>query len=180
MPPIPTTTTDRYIVRQLWRGRAFSTLHRFPAGSSQFDALGALDGLYTAIAGISYTNWSIQGIDYIPAGSTISQPADTSGFPSAGTSANDPGTLPDAYQIQVLGRTIGGTKVSWYHQGLIAELDANMRLVPAENPDVGTLLAAYATAIALDMCAVDGFTPVPKPYVNVVINDYLTRRSRRG
>lgn len=178
MAALPVESTDRVVVDYTWRGRGSQVLYRFRAPTVLGNFVTALNAFHTSIKPHFYTNWSVNGtaVHYIE-GQTFSSPL--AGITTqAGTLTADPMNFPDAYQAQVTGRSAGGRRVSYFHQGFKYVPDTNQRVLGSDDASVQALLTAYAALRNAGLVTINGLPPGFKAYVNLVINDYLTRQSR--
>lgn len=178
MAPLPVESTDRLVVDYTWRGKISQVLYRFRSPTTLAAFITAINTFHTSIRPHFYTNWAINGtgVHYIE-GQTFSSPV--AGITAAaGTLTADPLNYPDSYQVQVTGRSAGGRRVSYYHQGFKYVPDTNQRVLGADDASVQALLTAYTTLRSAGLTTINGLPPGFKGYVNLVFNDYLTARSR--
>lgn len=179
MAALPVESTSRLIVDYTWRGFPYSTLYRFGNESSSGVATGAVEVFHTAIQDLMGSDWGATGSAiWYPDGSTIS--TDVSVDPIAGTQPGSSAGLPDSFQQQYLGRSAAGRRVSWYFQGQAVTTTASQRVFANVAAPVDEFISALADLALAGMTAIDGNAPVIKPYVNLVFNDYLTRKARQG
>lgn len=180
MAPLPTESTSRIVVDYTWRGRGHQVLFRYRAPTLLSAMVTALNTFHTSIAPHFYTNWSVDGtaVEY-QEGQTYSSPL--AGITArAGTLTADPLNYSDAYQVQVVGRSAGGRKVAYFHQGFKYVPDVNQRVLGSDDASVQALLTAYTNLRSAGLVTINGLPPGFKAYVNLVWNDYLTRRARTG
>lgn len=178
MAPLPVESTDRLVVDYTWRGKISQVLYRFRSPTTLSAFVTALNTFHTSIRPHFYTNWNVNGTGvHYAEGETFSSPV--AGITAtAGTLTADPANFPDAYQAQVVGRSAGGRKVSYFHQGFVWIPDTNQRVLGSENTSVQALLTAYTALRSSGLTSINGLPPGFKNYVNIVINDYLTARAR--
>lgn len=180
MAPLPINGTGRLVVDYIWRGRPYQVLYRFQAPTTASAIVTGLNTFHAAVDQLFHSNWSVPGTAnvYLP-GDNFSNPQ--GGLtPVVGSLGADPLNFPDSYQIQVVGRSNGNRKVSYYYQGFQYIGDVNQRISSADNANVSTFLAAFAALRNTGLVTISGLAPSLKSYVNIVFNDYLTRRSRAG
>jgi len=177
---LPVNNTARLVAHYTWRGNQSRVQYRFASGVTQSAAEAALDAFHVTLATHCFTNWrALAAGEWYADGVNYSVPAALSPI-GAGTGGTDSEALPDAFQLEFLGRDLSGHKVSWYFQGVYVGLPTNQRLYAGDYSAIGGIGTALAALIEDGLCTIDGSPPILKGYANCVINDYLTRRARRA
>jgi len=180
MTPLPVDSTARLVAHYTWRGQGSRVQYRFESGVSMATAVSALDAFHSAIYTHMFNNWAaLSAAEFYPGGSTISVPVALEPI-SAGTGGADTDVLPDAFQLEFLGRSADGRRASWYFQGAFVGMPTNQRVTLAAYPAVDAIHGGLVGLVAANLVTISGEAPILKSYANCVVNDYLTRRARRG
>ena len=180
MAAVPINNTARLVAHYTWRGHQSRVLYRFASGVTQSAAEAALDAFHVTMASHMFTNWrALAAGEWYADETDYSVPAALTPV-GAGTGGTDTEALPDAFQLQFLGRSLSGHRTSWYFQGVFVGLPTNQRLFVGDYPAIVAILGGLDDLIAEGLTTIADSPPVLKGYANCVVNDYLTRRARRS
>lgn len=173
--------TIRARLGYVWGGEKHKLNFRFKEGTT---ANSINLKLSTAlIANASGLNSAVlfESLEIAAKGSNVFNPFDWTPVAGSGANtANNAGT-PAAVGVQVLGRSTGGSKVSWTWYGQDWSLNRAMRYVSGgfNTPQQAVYNIIAELVSDSSFCAIDGTSIVQRPYVNIVVNDFLTRKYRQ-
>lgn len=84
--------------------------------------------------------------------------------------------------LEILGRSTGGSNCSWTFYGQPFTTNKPKRFsIPATGliNGVNDIIAELISASGSPLCGIDGTSIVQRAYVNIIENDYLTRKYRQ-
>jgi hypothetical protein len=169
------------VVDYLWRGKTSKVLYRFATGTGAADAIADINALNALIKGQACNNWGVPGSAvWYPEGVHFGTEESLTTIAN-GTGGSDIASYPEALRTELLGRTSGGRRVAYYLAGMSLALTPAQRVLASAEGAVSALVSYFTSAIVDgSLRAIDGLQPTLKPYVNQVVNDYLTRQARAG
>lgn len=114
-------------------------------------------------------------------GSDVFLPYDSVGLAGTGFAYENNENAFAACGLQVLGRSGGGSKVSWtiYGQGAFTNKAMRTTLITGTNPPACWYRIIAGLIGEGQVVAIDGGIPALRPYVNFICNDYLVQKYRQ-
>jgi hypothetical protein len=177
---LPTSATHRTVCHYVFESSEYTVQYRWRTGTTESGMVSTLNDYHDYIRNHFWQSWAVLSVaEYYAVNDTFSTEITITPL-TTGSTSTQPSTVPDALQYEVLGRSPDSRRVKWHHQGCIAVMDAQQRLTQGMDTHADALLSAFNTLVASGVCTISGQSPIIKPYVNLVVNDYLTRKARRG
>ena len=180
MAPLPPESTGRIWIDYQANGFGHTVMFRYPGTGDPAPAvITGINGILTAMQPFMPTNWTLLGIRYAVAGSTVSNALNAAIITPTGAGTPKQGEAP-AY-LTILGRSAQGRRARIFFIGTSVSaadeggVNGDYRTSATESSSVLALLTAAQNS---GLVAVDGLQPVWKPYVNVGYNAYWQKRVR--
>lgn len=175
MAPLPESSTER--VKYIYQNaiNQHSVTWRVVSGTPTADVDDLMQAMLTNI-GIGCLASTITGVERALIGSNIFNPVADSSLLGDAFGSEVGNQIADAQFISFVGRGSDGRRARLYLYGWKVA-DFNFRLLPSENPNVGTFVAALNT-VSAPLLTIGGTAPIWHNYANVKTSDHWVKVAR--
>lgn len=176
MPTVPRDTTNRLKVSYTGPFGRHTMLFHGVTGVSEADLTTAVRAVLEAMKEITYTGTTFDQAEYAAAGSTLFFPIAWVPITQAGGISPGVNTS-KALSFQFGARGTDGVRTKLYLYNGSTSVDQNMRWLLADSAELEDVILTLAANDGL-IGSVSGSTLTWKPYANIVVSDYWTRKVR--
>jgi hypothetical protein len=175
MAPLPESSTERVKYTYQNSINSHSITFRVVSGTPISDVDDIMQALMTNI-GIGCIESTITAVEKAVLGSNIFNPVSGSVLLGDSFGSGSGNVNSDARSIGFVGRGSDGRRSRLFLFGYGSD-DPNFRILPSENPNVGTMVSVL-NDVAVPLLTIGGTAPLFHNYANVKPNDHWVKKGR--